>query len=69
MKPVIIVWEDIESHVGWSEESLDVDPPKFETIGYLMKTTKKKVTICDTLPGTGTVTVFPKGCIIDIIDL
>ena len=63
MNIVKIIWEDIESRVGWCEDDTDIDPPVFETVGYLVLKSKKKVIMCDTVPGTGNVTVFPAGCI------
>ena len=67
-KLVIVKWEDIQSETGWCED-LDPDCPVFETVGYLITNNKKKVVICDTVPGNGTVTVFPKGCVLEVKDV
>jgi hypothetical protein len=66
MKKVLITWEDIESHMVWNEEPEDVECPTFETLGFLMELTNAKVVICDTDPGYGQVTVFPRGAVVSI---
>jgi hypothetical protein len=66
MRVVKITWEDIESSLVWNEEYEEVEPPVFNTVGFLIKQTDTKVIVCDTDPGTGTVTVFPRGCVKDI---
>jgi hypothetical protein len=35
-------------------------------VGYLVKKTKKKLILTDTIPQIGNVTVFPMGCVMDI---
>lgn len=67
-KIVVVKWEDIQSETGWSED-LDPEPPVFNTVGYLVTKTKRKVVICDTVPGNGTITVFPSGCILEIKEI
>lgn len=66
MQLVIVKWVDIETHVGWCEDLQDVEPPVFETVGYLVTKTKKKLILTDTVPQIGNVTVFPMGCVMDI---
>lgn len=66
MQLIIVQWVDIETHVGWRDDLTDVEPPVFETVGYLVKKNKKKLIITDTIPQIGNVTVFPMGCVLDI---
>jgi hypothetical protein len=68
MKLVVVEWVDIMTETGWVE---DTDPtlPVFRTVGYLLRDNKEKVVICDTQPDNGTVTVFPKGCVLKIEEI
>ncbi len=68
MNLVLVRWEDIISETGWCNPE-EVSCPVFETIGYLIKDTKKYLVICDTVPDYGTVTVFPKGCVLEVRDV
>jgi len=66
MRLVLIKWRDITSWSGWHDELLREgrdEPEVFYTVGFLARKTKDKVTICDSNPGVGNVTVFPMGCI------
>jgi len=65
MTLVVIEWEDIYSETGWCEDT-DLCCPVFRTVGFLVKEDKKKVIIADTEPDQGTLTVFPRGCILKI---
>ena len=67
MDIVVITWEDIESRVGWHDATAkNISPPVFRTVGYLVKKTKKKVVICDSEGASGNITVFPRGCVLNI---
>jgi hypothetical protein len=68
MKLVVIEWEDIQSETGWCEDT-DPDCPVFRTVGFLVKKTDRKVIIADTEPDQGTITVFPRGCILRIEEI
>lgn len=72
MKLVKIEWLDIQTWPGWNEglvqEGLDV-PLQVTTVGYLVRKTKTTVTISDSSPHIGNVTVFPRGCIRAITEI
>lgn len=68
MKLVVVEWEDIYSETGWCEDT-DLHCPVFRTVGYLVKQDKRKVIIADTEPDQGTLTVFPRGCILKIEEI
>jgi len=72
MKLVKIEWSDITSWSGWNEELVqegkDV-PLEVTTVGYLVRKTKTTVTISDSSPHIGNVTVFPRGCIRTITEI
>jgi hypothetical protein len=68
MKLVVVEWEDIYSETGWCEDT-DLHCPVFRTVGFLVKKTDRKVIIADTEPDQGTITVFPRGCILRIEEI
>jgi len=68
MKLVIVEWEDIYSETGWCEDK-DLHCPVFRTVGFLVKQDKKRIIIADTEPDQGTLTVFPRGCILKIEEI
>ena len=57
---------------GWNEalieEGKDV-PAEFTTVGFIVNQTDQKLTISDTENAVGNVTTFPKGCVLEIIEL
>lgn len=66
MKLVLIEWMDIRTWAGWNEDLIEAGedkPLEVTTVGYLVRTTKDAVTISDSYPDIGNVTVFPRGCI------
>lgn len=66
MKLVTIVWWDIQTWAGWNEDVVESGqdvPLEVTTVGYLVRKTKDAVTISDSSPQIGNVTVFPRGCI------
>ena len=70
--PVIIKWQDIVSWSGWNDELIENgedEPAVFHTVGFIINKTKTKITITDSYPGIGAVVTFPRGCIIEIIEL
>ena len=71
-KPVIIQWVDIASWSGWNQELIDNnedEPIRFYTTGFIVRQDEKRLTISDTYPDIGSVTVFPTGCIEEIHEL
>lgn len=69
---VLVVWEDIVSWSGWNDELIqeNADVPKvFQTMGYFIRQNKHRLTISDTYPDIGTVTSFPAGCVIKLVEL
>ena len=70
--PVVIKWVDIVSWSGWNQELIDKNldvPAPFTTIGFLVRMDEEKVTISDSYPDMGNITVFPQGCVKEIIEL
>lgn len=70
--PVIIKWVDIVAWSGWNQELIDKKedvPAPFTTIGFLVRQDADKITITDCYPDIGNVTVFPMGCVKEIIEL
>ncbi len=69
MDAVKIVWRDIVTWSGWNQELIDAGldvPLEITTLGYVVRKTKDQVTISDTTPEIGNITVFPRGCIVSI---
>lgn len=72
MKLVRIVWHDIQTWAGWNEELVEAGedkPLEVITVGYLVRKTKDTVTISDSSPHIGNVTVFPRGCIMSLTEI
>jgi hypothetical protein len=67
-KPVIVKWADITTYMVWNE-SAEQEMCVFETIGFLIEETEDYYKLCDTAPDIGQVTKYPKGCILEIIEL
>jgi len=64
--PVIVKWRDITSWNGWNEETVDEnldEPTTFYTVGFIVRRTRDKLSLSDTYPEVGTLTVFPMGCV------
>ena len=62
---VIVEWRDIIGTSGWEKPS-EVNPPKFLTVGYLVKEDDETIKVADTVDekgGWSGVTAFPAGCI------
>lgn len=69
---ILVVWEDIVSWSGWNDELIEEngDVPKlFQTMGFFIRQNKHRLTISDTYPDIGTVTSFPAGCLVELIEL
>ena len=69
---VVIKWVDIVSWSGWHQELIDKNldvPAPFTTVGFLVRQDEERVTITDCYPDIGNVTVFPVGCIKEIIEI
>ena len=69
---ILVVWEDIVSWSGWNDELIEenADVPKlFKTMGFFIRQNKHRLTISDTYPDIGTVTSFPAGCLVELIEL
>jgi len=72
MKLVKIEWLDIKTWPGWNEELVQEGKHvtlEVTTVGYLVRKTKTTVTISDSSPHIGNVTVFPRGCIRTITEI
>ena len=72
MKAVLVKWRDIASWVGWNDDLIDNqadEPPLFYTIGFLVRKTKKKITISDTYEVGGNITTFPAGCVEELREI
>jgi|TARA_B100000405_G_scaffold254121_1_gene188199 hypothetical protein len=70
--PVLVRWLDIVSWSGWNEDLINEgrdEPAEFFTLGYVINETERKLTISDTENAVGNVTTFPKGCIVEVIEL
>ena len=66
MTPVLIKWVDIVTWSGWNDELIETNqdqPAEFETVGFLVRYDKHRVTITDTDNTAGNITTFPIGCI------
>jgi len=64
--PVIVRWIDITSWNGWNGDIVDSnldEPAEFFTLGFVVRKTKSKLSISDTYPEIGTLTVFPMGVV------
>ncbi len=68
MKSVYIMWNDSTSWAGWQKLPLkDEKMSKIETIGFVIKETKKKIIIAHSISDIGNaigVLAIPKGSII-----
>ena len=67
-KPVIVKWVDITTYLVWNG-SEDQEMCTFETIGFLIDETDEYYKVCDTAPDIGQTTKYPKGCVVEIIEL
>jgi len=72
MKLVVVEWRDIMSWSGWNDDLIKDnkdEPGLFYSVGFLVRRTKTKLTICDTCPGVGNVTTFPMGCVVSVKEI
>ena len=62
---VIVHWKDIMATAGW-EEGDDVDPPNFQTIGWLHSSSDDTIKVGNTIGEDEKpygITAFPIGCV------
>ena len=79
MKPVEVIWVDIEELAGGWHDQDDVDEHihnvearTVKMLGYLLEQDEETITLVDSMMGTkyyGTVNVIPRGCIKSIREL
>ncbi len=68
---VKVLWRDIIGTAGW-EKAEDVEPPIFESIGWLVQKNRHTIKVATTKDEKGhyfAIHAFPRGCVLGIEEL
>ncbi|RJO72876.1 MAG: hypothetical protein C4523_02575 [Myxococcales bacterium] len=71
MKIVRITWHDAEADAEWAKADDPVTVPECETVGFLVKKTRKEIVIAHTRSGDDVNGRFsiPRGCVVRIKEI